>query len=98
MRRALQRPLCSLQLIARKIRSGLDESTHVQRQTSIEPLRTRFGAGHHENVPDVVALCRVLVGPPPDALEIFRSVEGRELRARVQGNLRALFYAPYQIP
>ena len=43
------------EIVRREIRPRLDESLVVERDAAVQPPRVRHGAGHHEDVPDVVA-------------------------------------------
>src|SRR6185436_7664017 len=97
MWRSRQWPLSRAQFLLRKIGAGLDESALVQRDASVEPARARLGAGHHENVADLVCLFRATVRAPADLLEMTIALEAGDLRARSQLDLRALFDATDQI-
>src|SRR5262249_31755847 len=50
--RAGERPLRGGEIIRRQIRSCLDESFLIQRDTVVKPCCSRYGTGHYEHVPD----------------------------------------------
>src|SRR6266850_2201089 len=53
MRLPLEGPPCGVEVLRRKIGSGLDEAVVVERHAVVEPFRRRHRSGHHEDVPDV---------------------------------------------
>jgi hypothetical protein len=92
------RPMRGGQIILRQIRSCLDETFGIERHASIEPLCAGNGAGHDENVSDVVGLdAPGLIVPPAQAFEMTTPFEGHDFRVRSQDNGWILFDATNQI-
>src|SRR5438874_12257210 len=98
MRRPRQRPLRGLQFFMRKIGSGLDESTRVESQTSLQPFRARRSACHDEDVLDIMTLGKPAVSSPFNALELSIPLEFRQLSAFVQNDGGAFLDPSDQIP
>src|SRR5438552_1353070 len=70
-RRARERPAGGHEIVVRQIRTGLDETALVERETAIEPTGVRRGARHHEDVPDLMLLFVAgLRVAPPHGLEL----------------------------
>ena len=52
VRCARQRPLRRIELLARELRAGLDETVRIEREATGHPARRRQRTGHHEHVTD----------------------------------------------
>src|SRR5882724_10524272 len=95
--RARERPARRGQLLAREIRARLDEPLRIEHYATIEPPRARHGSGHDEDVLDVVSLDVSRLIPPAHALELRATLEGLDLRARMQGDGGIVFDAADQV-
>src|ERR1700758_151159 len=74
--RARQPPARALEILARQVRSGLDETVVVEDQAAVQPLRRRVRSGHHEEMADVFDVFRLAARPAMDFLEMFFALEG----------------------
>src|SRR5262245_12504836 len=80
-----QRPLRGRQLVWRQVRTGFDEALVVEYEAAGEPARIRIGAGHDEDVPDVVSFD--VAGPgilPSNPCELSVALQALDLRIRMQ--------------
>src|SRR5438309_4629790 len=83
MRRPRERPASRREVVAGDVASRLHEALRVERHASSEPRGVRDGAGHQEDVPDVVPFDGALRVPPLDGLEMAIAVERHNLGTRV---------------
>src|SRR5437773_5712933 len=74
MWRANKRPMRRSEIVLRKIRPGLDEATHVERNTAIKPARIGYCASHDEDMADLMHLdVSSLAVPPTHSLQTISS-------------------------
>lgn len=98
VRRTGKGPACRAQISWRQIGTRLNEAFRVERDAAIEPTGIRNGAGHDENVADLVLLSlpRLTVSPA-NGFEVIPSFERHDLRLRPQYDRRSLFDPPNQV-
>src|SRR5687767_13764626 len=99
VRRPRQWPLRREQVIPGQVSAGLDESLVVTRQALIEPFRTRFRAGHDEQVANFTSLDRAgRPVTPGNRLEVTIALEFRDPGLDTQRYAVVVLDAPDEIP
>ena len=84
MGRPGERPLRGRQIVLRQFRSGLDEAFGIEGDAPSKPLRAGNGAGHDEDVPDVMGLDLAgLTVPPAHPFEMVAPFEGDDFAVRL---------------
>src|SRR5713226_6662943 len=99
IRRPRERPAGVRHFILRDIRTRLDKSLLIERDTPIQPICVRYCAGHDEDVLNVVDLGRAgLEVTPLHAFEMAVPLEGHNLAVRLQMNRSSLFDPSNKVP
>src|SRR5262249_30438870 len=94
VRRTLEWPLRSSEIVTREVRSSFYEALSVERDVAgraAQPPRIRLCTGHQEHVPDLVTRDGSAAGAPRDRFQAPVSLERHDLRSRSDLDRRGLF-------
>jgi len=79
------------QLLIAQVGSGFHEAVVIERHAALQPACVRLRPRHQEYVPEIGHFEFPIAGRPRDTLQSIRAVERRELRARMQADVRCFF-------
>src|SRR5436853_5362196 len=88
VRRTWQAPACIRQLFLAKVGPSLHEAMIIQHYAALQPSRIRLRARHQEYVPEIRRFEFSITVRPGDALQSIGAVERRQLRVRMQADVR----------
>jgi len=98
MRWTPQRPAGRRQILRIELGTGFDEAIRVEGHTVLQPWRVRHRAGHDEHMADRVLLAATVgAAVPADSFETIGALDGRDLRAGVQHDIRRLLDSTDQV-
>ena len=80
-----------------QIRPGSYESAVIECDATVEPVSGRYGAGHEENVTDVVQLRFALRCLPCYPLEVLIAIEGLDLCGKMKSDIRGFCDASNEV-